>query len=131
MSALDRLSHRLEQALDRFARVEARMNSAEDGAEITRLAREYAELKPVADAIAALEAARREASDLELLAGDATAGADMRSLARAELDAIAPRLDTLERDVLLHLVPREKDEAASNVILEIRAGTGGEEAGSV
>jgi peptide chain release factor 1 len=128
MNALERLSHRLEQALDRFARVEARMNAAEDGAEITRLAREYAELKPVADAIAALEAARREIADLDQLTADPEADAEMRTLARAERDAIAPRLDAIERDVLLHLMPKERDEAASSVILEIRAGTGGEEA---
>ena len=127
MSALDRLSHRLQQALERFAYVEARMAAA-DGGEIAKLSREYADLKPAADAIAALQDAQKEAADLAAMAEEAGADAEMRALARAELDAIGPRLAALEHEVLQHLVPREKDEAAASVILEIRAGTGGEEA---
>lgn len=128
MTALDRLSHRLEQALERFAFVEARMSAAADGAEITRLSREYAELKPVADSIAALRAARLESADLVALAEDAAADAEVRALARAELDEMGERIAALEQQVLVHLLPRDKDEQASSVILEIRAGTGGEEA---
>jgi len=128
MSALDRLQNRLAQALERFARVEARMAAASDGGEITKLSREYAELKPVADSIEALDAARREIADLEALAGDASADADMRALAQAERDELAAGLAALEQEVLIHLLPRDKDEQSASVILEIRAGTGGEEA---
>ena len=53
---------RLDQVLDRFREVEARMGAATDGAEIVRLSKEHAELKPVADAVQALaQAARRDA----------------------------------------------------------------------
>ena len=56
---------RLDQVLDRFHEVEARMGSATDGAEIVRLSKEHAELKPVVDAVQGLARARAELADLE------------------------------------------------------------------
>jgi peptide chain release factor 1 len=116
---------RLEQVLDRYREVEARMGAATDGGEIVRLGKEHAELKPVVDAVRAVESARAEVSDLEAMAkGD---DAEMAALAREELSALSDRLPTLERDVALLLAPKDKDENAS-AILEVRAGTGGDEA---
>jgi peptide chain release factor 1 len=118
-------TQKLEQVLDRFHQVEARMAAAADGAEIVRLSKEHAELKPVADAVQTLARARAEAPELEemLKAGDA----DMAALARDELSALNARLPELEREVALLLAPKDKDENAS-AILEVRAGTGGDEA---
>ena len=59
---------RLDQVLDRFHQVEARMGAATDGQEIVRLSKEHAELKPVADAVQALARARAEMADLEAMA---------------------------------------------------------------
>jgi peptide chain release factor 1 len=116
---------RLDQVLDRFREVEARMGAAADGAEIVRLSKEHAELKPVADAVAGLEKARAERADLQSMvdSGDR----EMAELARDELDALDGKLPELEREVALLLAPRDKDENAS-AILEVRAGTGGDEA---
>ncbi|MFN3524002.1 MAG: peptide chain release factor 1 [Phenylobacterium sp.] len=116
---------RLDQVLDRFREIEARMGAAADGAEIVRLSKEHAELKPVADAVAALERARAERPELEEMAkaGDA----DMAALARDELEALDERLPKLEHEVALLLAPKDRDENAS-AILEVRAGTGGDEA---
>jgi peptide chain release factor 1 len=116
---------RLDQVLDRFREIEARMGAAADGAEIVRLSKEHAELKPVADAVQTLARAREEAPELEemLKSGDA----EMVELARDELDALNERLPKLEHDVALLLAPKDKDENAS-AILEVRAGTGGDEA---
>jgi len=125
MPDLERLERRLNQALDRFERVEARLASASDGAEITKLSQEHAELKPLADAVAAYRAAREEIASLESMAKDGDA--EMAALAREELDAARARLPELEQAALLLLAPKDKDEAAS-AILEVRAGTGGEEA---
>jgi len=101
------------------------MGAATDGNEIVRLSKEHAELRPVVDAVRAVEHARAEASELEAMAkGD---DAEMAALAREELDALSERLPTLERDVALLLAPKDKDENAS-AILEVRAGTGGDEA---
>jgi len=101
------------------------MGAATDGAEIVRLSKEHAELKPVADAVASLERARAEAPELEEMAkaGDA----EMAALAREELEALNERLPKLEHEVALLLAPKDRDENAS-AILEVRAGTGGDEA---
>jgi peptide chain release factor 1 len=116
---------KLDSVLDRFREVEARMGAAADGAEIVRLSKEHAELRPVAEAVETLTRVRAEAPELEemMRSGDA----DMQALAREELEALNARLPQLEREVALLLAPKDKDENAS-AILEIRAGTGGDEA---
>ena len=116
---------RLDQLLDRFHQMEARMGAATDGVEIVKLAKEHAELKPVADAISNLMKARGERPELEEMArsGDA----ELKAMAQEELQALDARLPALERDVALMLAPKDKDENAS-AILEVRAGTGGDEA---
>jgi peptide chain release factor 1 len=116
---------KLDQVLDRFHEVESRMSAASDGVEIVRLGKEYAELKPVAEAVEALSRARAEQADLLEMAegGDP----EMAALARAELNALSETLPERERAVALLLAPKDKDENAS-AILEVRAGTGGDEA---
>ena len=111
--------------LDRYREVEARMGAASDGAEIVRLSKEHAELKPVAEAVQSLERARAELPELEDMA--ASGDAEMADLARDELAALKERLPDLEREVALLLAPKDRDENAS-AILEVRAGTGGDEA---
>ncbi|WP_348685112.1 PCRF domain-containing protein, partial [uncultured Brevundimonas sp.] len=114
---------RLDQVLDRFHEVEARMGAATDGAEIVRLSKEHAELKPVADAVQGLARLRAEMADLEVMASDP----EMAAMAQEELRDLTERLPQLERDVALLLAPRDADENAS-AVLEVRAGTGGDEA---
>jgi len=116
---------KLNAVIDRFHEVEARMSAANDGQEIVRLSKEHAELKPVADAVGALARARDELPELEEMA--ASEDPDMSALARDELAALNARLPELEREVALLLAPKDKDENAS-AILEVRAGTGGDEA---
>ncbi|HVN02576.1 MAG TPA: peptide chain release factor 1 [Caulobacteraceae bacterium] len=116
---------RLEQVLARFQEVEARMAAATDGAEVVRLAKEHAELKPVAEAAERYQKALTQRAELEeLAAGD---DAEMAALAREELGELDARLPQLERALALLLAPRDADENAS-AILEVRAGTGGDEA---
>ena len=115
---------KLDSVLDRFREIEARMEAATDGAEIVRLSKEYAELRPVADAVAGVARARAEAVELDVIAA---ADPDMADLAREEMAALSARLPGLEREVALLLAPRDRDESAS-AILEVRAGTGGDEA---
>ena len=111
--------------LDRYREVEARMGAASDGAEIVRLSKEHAELRPVAEAVRSLERARAEAPELEAMLG--SGDAEMAALARDELAVLNERLPGLEREVALLLAPKDRDENAS-AILEVRAGTGGDEA---
>jgi peptide chain release factor 1 len=128
MALSQSLLKRLDQALDRFALIEARMSDASDGAEIVKLAREHAELKPAAEAIRAYREALREADDLDAMITDSGADAEMRALAKDERADLAERLPALERAVQVLLLPKEKDDSAQSLILEIRAGTGGDEA---
>ena len=101
------------------------MGAATDGGEIVRLSKEHAELKPVADAVAGLARAREERAELEEMAR--AADSEMAALARDELEGLDERLPQLERQVALLLAPKDADEHAS-AILEVRAGTGGDEA---
>ena len=116
---------RLDQVLDRFREIEARMGAATDGAEIVRLSKEHAELKPVVEAVQAVQRARRQARELEEMLG--AGDPEMAALAREELEILKAQLPDLERDVALLLAPKDRDENAS-AILEVRAGTGGDEA---
>ncbi|HEY9218919.1 MAG TPA: peptide chain release factor 1 [Phenylobacterium sp.] len=116
---------RLDQVLDRFREIEARMGAASDGAEIVRLSKEHAEIRPVAEQVMALQKARAELDDLEEMM--ASGDAEMAALARDELEELKDRLPDVERQVALLLAPKDKDESAS-AILEVRAGTGGDEA---
>ena len=99
------------------------MGAAADGAEIVRLSKEHAELKPVADAVRGLARARAEMADLEAMQADP----EMAEMAAEELERLKVRLPDLEREVALLLAPRDADENAS-AVLEVRAGTGGDEA---
>jgi len=81
-------------------------------------------LKPLVEAVAAVRAKRQELVDLEEMAKD---GGELAAVAAEELYAAREALPELERAALLLLAPKDKDESAS-AILEIRAGTGGEEA---
>ncbi|MGG7644163.1 peptide chain release factor 1 [Rhodovulum sp. YNF3179] len=115
---------KLEQIRGRFEFLEAKM--AEGGAsaaEIAALSREYAELKPV---VAEIDAYRRTLADIE--AAEAMLDdPEMRDLAAEELESLRARLPDLEQAVRLALLPKDTADARP-AIIEIRAGTGGEEA---
>lgn len=127
MSNFARLERRLAQAIERYERIEARLAAASDGAEIVKLGQEHAELKPLADAVAALNAKRAEIAGLEAMLRESGSDKELVALAETELDAASESLAALEQAALLLLAPKDKDENAS-AIIEVRAGTGGEEA---
>ncbi len=119
---------RLSQIVERHRSLANEMaNPALDPSRFVALSRDYAELSPAADAAGRLLAARRELAELETLAGDAAADADMRALAEDELAALRERLPAMERALALKLLPKDAADAKP-AILEIRAGTGGDEA---
>ena len=94
---------------------------------LVRLSKEYAELRPLISAIEALKAAESEAADLAEMIADAGTDSDMRALAEEEFRALKEEIPKLDGALKILLLP--KDEAdEKNAILEIRAGTGGEEA---
>ena len=95
--------------------------------EFTRLSREYAELTPIVAAISEYKAATSEAADLAGMLADAETDADMKAMAEEEFRILKDRIPALQKSLQMLLLPR--DEADSkNAILEVRAGTGGDEA---
>ncbi len=120
------LDNKLDQVLSRFQEIEALMSSGGLPAEqFTKLSREYADMTPLAEKIRAFKKAKTEMKDLEeLMAGG---DKDMKAMAEEDFYALKEQLPQLERKIQLELVPKDADDT-KNAILEIRAGTGGDEA---
>ena len=116
---------RLQQVIDRFEEVEARMGATSDSKEIITLSKEHSELRPIVEKARELMAARRGLDEALALAG--SGDADMAALAQMEVDDLKERLPALEQDMQILLLPKDVDDKA-NVVLEVRAGTGGDEA---
>ncbi len=113
----------LDQIEQRYGFLEARMAAGVSGSEIAELAREYAELKPVVARIAEYRRVRSDMAEAEAMLSDP----EMRSLAEAELPVLRRRLPEVEKDLRLALLPKDSADAKP-AMLEIRPGTGGEEA---
>jgi peptide chain release factor 1 len=113
---------KLSQILARRDELQALLAEVQP-AEYAKLAKEFSDLGPVVETIEAYRGARQEITDLEALSEDP----EMRELAEQELRKVAGGLPELERRVRLVLLPKDADDERS-AILEIRAGTGGDEA---
>jgi len=123
------LDDKLTQVLDRVDELSSRLATEArlSPAEMAKLSKEYSDLSPVAESIRALRQMQADVADAEAMIADAGTDADMRELAEEELADLKERLPAAEHAVRLALIP--KDEADSkNAILEVRAGTGGDEA---
>jgi peptide chain release factor 1 len=118
---------KLERMLDRFAAVEAQLSSGVAGASFVKLSKEYAELEPVVKAARAYRAAEKQFAEALALIADPGSDAEMRGLAEQEAGDLKRTLETLERELKLQLLPKDAADASS-AIVEIRAGTGGDEA---
>lgn len=118
---------RLFRVLDRFDEIDARLSVCSDGGEIMRLSKERSSLAPVADAIRALEKARAERVELEQMILDLPSHDEMAQMAQAELELLRASIPTMEQELQILLLPKDADDEA-DVILEVRAGTGGDEA---
>jgi peptide chain release factor 1 len=119
--------HRLDALLNRHAMVESELASGLSPDAYVKLSREFAELGPVIEAIKAYRAVTAEMGDLEALIADPSTDSDMRKLAEAEKPALQARRNKLEQQIRLALIPKDAMDD-HNAILEIRAGTGGDEA---
>ncbi len=116
---------KLTAIIDRLQAVETEMSQVSDADDIVRLSKEHAELKPVAEAAQILTTARDDLGAAEeMIAGD---DPDMAEMAREELAELKEKIPALEHELQLMLLPKDKADNAP-VILEVRAGTGGDEA---
>jgi peptide chain release factor 1 len=95
--------------------------------DLVRLSKEYADLTPIVESIETLRKRSRELAELETLIADPASDAEMKTLAEDEYHALKGSLPLLERQVQRMLLPKDVADEKS-AILEIRAGTGGEEA---
>ncbi len=115
---------RLDQIANRFAELEARMASGTlEGDEFVQASRDYAELEPVAKIAAAVTSMREEINGLE----DMLADPEMKAMAEEELAQLHDVLPHKERELAIALLPRDRADSKP-AMLEIRAGTGGDEA---
>jgi len=114
---------RLEQIAQRFEFLEAQMNAGAAGDEIARLAREYSELKPVVEQIVEYKTLLSDMDEAKAMLSDP----DMRELAEDELPRLKARIPEVEHALQLALLPKDAADARP-AMLEIRPGTGGEEA---
>lgn len=121
------LAAKLDAVLDRFAVLEARMAAGAEGGDYVKLARDHAELEPLVQRVRSLRAAEAELGGLDALLADSQTEAEMRAMAAAERDELVARVAELDHEVRLALLPKDAADARS-VVLEVRAGTGGDEA---
>lgn len=119
---------RIRQIESRFAELEARMASGQlEGEAFVTASREYAELEPVAKAAAELRRLRAEVETLDVMAKDPSADKELRDMAVEELLDVSHHMSEAEQALAIGLLPRDMaDERPA--MLEIRAGTGGDEA---
>lgn len=118
---------KLNSLVARFAEIEARMAAGPDADAYVQLSREYADMEPIVTEIRKLFAAEAEATGLDELIGDEETDPEMAQLARDERAQISATIDRLSEKIMIMLLPKDAADA-KGAILEVRAGTGGDEA---
>jgi peptide chain release factor 1 len=117
----------LARLVDRFAALEAELSSGASGSAYVKLSREHAELAPVVEAVAAYRDTVQALSDADTMANDSASDPELRALAEEERATLKEKFARLERDLQLKLLPKDAADNSS-AIVEVRAGTGGDEA---
>ncbi|QDH70714.1 peptide chain release factor 1 [Marilutibacter alkalisoli] len=123
---LPSLRYKLEALVERREELERLLSDPDvigDAKRFRNLSREFAQLEPVATALADETQARADLVTAEAMRGDA----ELRDLAEEEIAAATARLERLDRELLAHLVPKDPRDDG-DLYLEVRAGTGGDEA---
>jgi peptide chain release factor 1 len=121
--------NKLDKILDKYQDLQAQMANAHDMGtdKYIELSKEYSELEEIVDIIKEYKKNKEELKETQLILEDPSADKEMKTMAEEELFVLKEQLPEFEKKLKLALIP--KDEAdTKNAILEIRAGTGGEEA---
>ncbi|MGE3146163.1 MAG: peptide chain release factor 1 [Pseudorhodoplanes sp.] len=119
--------NKLDALLTRHHMIEAELAGQLAPDAFVRLSREFSELEPVVAAIKNYRAVVGEIADIDAMIADAATDGEMREVAQAEKPLLEERRGALEREIRIQLIPKDAMDER-NVILEIRAGTGGDEA---
>jgi peptide chain release factor 1 len=118
---------KLDALLARHAELESELLGQVDAETYVRVSRELSEMSPVVEAVRAYRAAQSELAGIEALASDPATDPEMRALAEDERRGLQERRDDLAQRIRVALLPKDAMDERS-VVLEIRAGTGGDEA---
>ncbi len=118
---------KLDKLVERWETIQSELNQGVAQAVYTKLTKEFAGLNPIVATIHQLRVGQKEAGDLKALIDDPKADKDMTAMAVEELAALKPRLEELEQTLKVQLLPKDAADEKS-AILEVRAGTGGDEA---
>lgn len=118
---------RMDQVVKRFEMLEAQMSAGPAADVYVKMASEYSELQDMVAKVRELRSVEHEQADLKAMLADKSTDAEMRALAEADLPGVEERIEELQKDIQILLLPRDAADD-KNAILEIRAGTGGDEA---
>jgi len=118
---------KLDRLLDRFHAIESEMASGANGDAFVKLSREHAELAPVIETARAYRQAQLRIGDAEALISDPSTENEIKTLAEEERGELKQTLEKLGQDLRIALLPKDAADDSS-AIVEIRAGTGGDEA---
>ncbi len=124
------LDVKLDGVVQRHKELEKLLSEADmtDSEVYAKVSKEYSDLTPIVETIKSLRSLREECSDLELLIEDSETDEEMRVMAESEHKELKPREAELEHELQVMLIPKDAADARDSII-EIRAGTGGDEAG--
>ena len=127
MAGMADLPAKLERVVARHQELEQAMSGGGGGQDFARLSKEYSDLGPVVAKVREFNKAADELQALAVMMNDPGSDAEMKALATDEFYVLKDRLPVIERELTLMLLPKDAADERS-AILEIRAGTGGEEA---
>ena len=118
---------KLESILDRSSELERSLSNELSSEDYVKLSKEYSEIEPLKNAIIDWKKFQIESEELTDIMNDESSDSEMLDLAKNELEELKKSIHNIEESIQLMLLPKDKADA-NDVILEIRAGTGGDEA---
>ena len=120
-------AEKLDRLVQRWDALQAQLSSTLTQTMFVKLSKEFAELGPVVDAIRSLRASQAELRDLEVMLAEPGQDREMAAMAREESEALKAQIEELSHELKLQLLPKDAADEKS-AIIEVRAGTGGDEA---
>ncbi len=118
---------KLDRVVERWTAIQDELNHGVSQAVFAKLNKEFSDLSPLVAKIQELRKAEADVADLDAMINDAGGDREMADMAYGERAALAPKIEALEYEVRIALLPKDAADEKS-AILEVRAGTGGDEA---
>ena len=124
------LKNNIDKIIQREAEIEQSLVNSFNlkPSELVELSKELSDIKPITDLAKKKDVMLQELLDLSDILNDNEADDDIKKVALSEFEFLKEEINILERNIQFALLPKDKDDTR-NVIIEVRAGTGGDEAG--